>query len=83
MKNYESWENFDFVFANATCFERETTEKLARLMNEGKVLKEVGSILLISTQKLELDTEQFETVGPIKKCMSWGRASLFVHRRIK
>ena len=52
-------------------------------MNEGKVLKEVGSILLISTQKLELDAEQFETVGPIKKCMSWGRASLFVHRRIK
>jgi hypothetical protein len=79
--NYRSWADFDFVFANATCFTPEMVEKVQELIATKQVVKKSGDIFVLTTKELQLSEEEFERIGPLKKCMSWGGASVYGYRR--
>jgi SAM-dependent methyltransferase len=70
------WSHGDFVFANSTCFGKE-------LMGEISVIAEKlkpGSIFVTFTNQLSSDC--FELLEKTKYSMSWGPATVYVHRRL-
>ena len=70
-----------FIFCNSTCFSSELLLSIAR-----KVNKEVpnGCIVITFTKKLPfLNKEDWDIKKGFKRLMSWGLATVFVHRKIK
>ena len=70
-----------FIFCNSTCFSSELLLNIAR-----KVNKEVpnGCIVITFTKKLPfLNKEDWDIKKGFKRLMSWGLATVFVHRKIK
>ena len=78
--------NFDlsqasFIFCNSTCFSNELLLNISR-----KVSKEVpvGCIVITLTKKLPfLNTNEWDIKKGFKRLMSWGLATIFVHRKTK
>ena len=70
-----------FIFCNSTCFSSELLLSIAK-----KVNKEVpnGCIVITFTKKLPfLSKEDWDIKKGFKRLMSWGLATIFVHRKIK
>ena len=70
-----------FIFCNSTCFSSELLLNIAK-----KVSKEAptGCIVITFTKKLPfLDKNEWEIKQGFKRLMSWGLATVFVHRKNK
>ena len=70
-----------FIFCNSTCFSSELL-----LLISKKVTKEApkGCIVISFTKKLPfLNKDEWDIKTGFKRLMSWGLATVFVHRRIK
>jgi hypothetical protein len=70
------WSHGDFVFANSTCF---GADLMAKVSGQAEKLK-AGSILVSFTNPL--NSEYFELLEKTKYSMSWGPATVYVHRRL-
>jgi hypothetical protein len=71
------WTNGDLVFANSTCFDDGLMEKMSK-MAEGMA---PGSIFVTFTKGL--NSSCFEVLERKRYKMSWGPATVFIHRRLK
>ena len=70
-----------FIFCNSTCFSSELF-----LLISKKISKEAqnGCIVVTFTKKLPfLNNKEWDIKKGFKRLMSWGLATVFVHRRIK
>ena len=78
--------NFDlteasFIFCNSTCFSNELLLNISKKINKEA---QVGCIVITFTKKLPfLNTKEWDIKKGFKRLMSWGLATVFVHRRIK
>ena len=78
--------NFDltkasFIFINSTCFSSELLLSISKKIN-----KEVqnGCIVITLTKKLPfLNKNDWDIKKGFKRLMSWGLATIFVHRKTK
>ena len=78
--------NFDltkasFIFINSTCFSSELLLSISKKLN-----KEVpnGCIVITFTKKLPfLNKNDWDIKKGFKRLMSWGLATIFVHRKTK
>ncbi|CAM9911789.1 unnamed protein product, partial [Discosporangium mesarthrocarpum] len=71
------WSDGDVVFANSTCFPSHLMEKLEW---QAELLKP-GAVVITFTKGLS--SKQFELLDKKSFRMSWGPATVFVHRRIR
>jgi len=67
------------IFANATCFEDHMVKSISKTFNEN--LK-VGTVVILTTKSLETDDTQFKRIGPFKKDMSWGPATVNIYIKL-
>ena len=68
------------IFTNSTCFTQELLDKIAEKVN--KEVK-IGCIVVTTTRPLKLDKEKWDILKGVKRMMSWGVASIFVHKKNK
>ena len=84
------WSDVDLVLANSTCFE---PAFMAQICDKAKYLKK-GSWFLTLTKRLptadeqkyiteEKDDRDWECVLSVKLKMSWGLATVNIHRKLK
>lgn len=74
-----SWAEASFVFANSTCFSAELMNKLAKKSSELRK----GTFFVTFTKKLPGLGEEWEVREGFKRVMSWGIATVYVHRKIE
>ena len=70
------WADGDVIFANSTCFDDELMEGMSR---EAEKLKP-GAYFITFTKGLS--SEKFEVLERKRYKMSWGPATVFIHRRL-
>ena len=77
------WSDGDVVFANSTCFDIQLMDSISH-----KALKlKLGALIITFTKELTLDPLNegyplFEILDRTRYNMSWGPATVFIHRRI-
>ena len=71
------WTDGDVVFANSTCFDDDLMAQLSK-MAEGL---QPGAVLVTFTKGLTY-MQQFELLEKKREKMSWGPATVFIHRRL-
>ena len=85
---YDWWSEADFVLANSTCFEMALMTKIC----EKTALMKKGSWMVTLTKKLpssdpfvvrDDEKRDWECLLSIKRQMSWGLATVHIHRKIK
>ena len=74
-----SWTDSSFIFANSTCFSSDLMNKLAKKSDELKK----GTFFVTFTKKLPGLGENWEVKEGFKRIMSWGIATVYVHRKIE
>lgn len=74
-----SWTESSFVFANSTCFSSELMNKLSKKSDELRI----GTFFVTFTKKLPGLGEKWEVKEGFKRIMSWGIATVYVHRKIE
>lgn len=75
----QSWADSSFIFANSTCFSAELMNKLAKKSDELKI----GTFFVTFTKKLNGLGEKWEVREGFKRIMSWGIATVYVHRKLE
>lgn len=70
------WSNGDVVFANSTCF---SDELMAELSQQAEKLKS-GAIVVTFTKGMT--SKAFEVLERKRYRMSWGPATVYIHRRL-
>jgi hypothetical protein len=75
----EDWSDASFLFANSTCF---STELMQALSEKAQTLKE-GSVFVTFTKRLPNLGENWEIADGFRRLMSWGIATIYIHRKIK
>ena len=70
------WSEADFILANSTCFSQELMEGISKAAKKCKK----GSWLLTLTKKLP--DSDWDCVLSIKLKMSWGDATIHIHKKI-
>jgi len=70
------WDDGDVIFANSTCFDDELMEGMSR--EAGKL--KPGAFFITFTKGLS--SEKFEVLERKRYKMSWGPATVFIHRRL-
>ena len=73
------WSEAGFLLANSTCFSPELMGKLSEKA-ENELRK--GAIFVTFTKKLPNLTENWEIKDGFRRVMSWGIATVYVHRKI-
>jgi len=73
------WSECSFVFANSTCFSNELMLELSKKAEE---LVE-GTFFVTFTKRLPCLSENWLTKPGFRRMMSWGYATIYVHRKIK
>lgn len=71
------WSNGDVVFANSTCFD----DDLMRSLSEKAEQLKPGAIVVTFTKGLA-PARCFELLERKKEMMSWGPATVYIHRRL-
>lgn len=71
-----NWKNIRFAYACSTCFDEHTIEKMANVTATNMV---PNTYLVCSS--VELEHKAWEPVHSLSAHMSWGLATLFIHRR--
>ncbi len=72
------WSDASFLFANSTCFTPELMQTLAKKTEE----LPIGAIFVTFTKRLPLLSENWEVHSGFRRLMSWGIATVYVHRRM-
>lgn len=72
------WSDASFLFANSTCFTPELMQTLAKKTEE----LQIGAIFVTFTKRLPLLPENWEVHSGFRRLMSWGIATVYVHRRM-
>ena len=72
------WSDASFLFANSTCFSAELMQSLSQKAEDLKK----GTIFVTFTKKLPNLSENWETGDGFRRLMSWGIATIYVHRKI-
>jgi hypothetical protein len=73
------WSSASFVFANSTCFSAELMQQLSKKSEELKK----GTIFVTFTKRIPNLSENWEVKDGFRRLMSWGIATVYVHRKIK
>lgn len=73
------WSDAAFVFANSTCFTHELMEELAKKAEELKP----GTFFVTFTKKLPGLSENWELRAGFRRLMSWGIATIYIHKKLK
>jgi hypothetical protein len=73
------WSNASFVFANSTCFSAELMQQLTKKADELKP----GTVFVTFTKRLPNLPESWEVKDGFRRLMSWGIATVYVHRKLK
>jgi hypothetical protein len=82
------WSDVDFILANSTCFDMDLMHKIA----EKASLCKIGTWFVTLTKRLptsdpltvrDESKRDWDCVYSIKKYMSWGLATVNIHRKIK
>ena len=73
------WKDASFVFANSTCFSPELMQNLSKKSEELKV----GTFFVTFTKRLPNLSENWEVKEGFRRLMSWGIATVYVHKKIK
>ena len=71
------WSEASFLFANSTCFSAELMNSLSQKADELKK----GAIFVTFTKKLPNLSEKWEIRDGFRRVMSWGIATIYVHRK--
>ena len=74
----QSWENATIIFANSTCFSTDLINSIAEKAN--KECKK-GTIIITFTKKLNKLNSEWETKEGFRRLMTWGIATIYVHKR--
>ena len=74
-----SWDNASFIFANSTCFSPELMNSISKKADEVKV----GTVIVTFTKRLPNLSEAWEIKDGFRRLMSWGIATIYIHRKIK
>ena len=73
-----NWSDASFLFANSTCFSPDLMRALSKKAEE----LPVGAIFVTFTKKLPLLPENWEVINGFRRLMSWGIATVYVHRKM-
>lgn len=76
----KSWEDASIIFANSTCFSENMMNQIAEKAN--KECKQ-GTIIITFTKKLYKLNNDWELRDGFRRLMTWGIATIYVHRRKK
>jgi len=71
------WRDGDVVFANSTCFDDDLMTAMSKMAHNLKP----GAIVVTFTKGLE-PADGFELLEKKREKMSWGPATVFIHRRL-
>jgi len=72
------WKDASFIFANSTCFSAELMNSLSQKAEE----LNKGTIFVTFTKKLPNLSDKWEVKEGFKRVMSWGIATIYVHRKV-
>jgi hypothetical protein len=72
------WTDASFIFANSTCF---SVDLMNSLTEKAEKLNK-GTIFVTFTKKLPNLSENWEIRDGFRRVMSWGIATIYVHRKI-
>ena len=72
------WSEASFLFANSTCFSLELMNSLSQ---KAEQLKK-ATIFVTFTKKLPNLSENWEIRDGFRRVMSWGIATIYVHRKL-
>jgi hypothetical protein len=72
------WSCASLVFANSTCFSPELMKSLSSKADELKK----GTFFVTFTKKLPDLSDKWETCDGFRRLMSWGIATVYIHRKI-
>lgn len=75
----KDWTDASFIFANSTCFSPELMQNLSKKAEELKA----GTFFVTFTKKLPNLSENWEIREGFRRLMSWGIATVYVHRKKK
>jgi hypothetical protein len=75
--NYD-WTDASFVFANSTCFTPELMQSLAKKAEELKP----GAFFVTFTKKLPVISNNWDLRLGFRRLMSWGIATIYIHKKI-
>ena len=74
----ENWKDASILLMNSTCFTQDLVDKITmKAINECKS----GAIIISFTKKLWDLGNDWECNNGFKRLMSWGIATVYVHRR--
>ena len=74
-----NWSQASFLFANSTCFSAELMQLLSK---KAENELPVGAVFVTFTKRLPLLPENWEVNSGFRRLMSWGIATVYVHRRM-
>jgi len=72
------WSDASFLFANSTCFSPDLMQSLSKKTEE----LPIGAIFITFTKKLPMLPENWEVINGFRRLMSWGIATVYVHRKM-
>jgi hypothetical protein len=75
----QDWSESSLVFANSTCFSTDLMKKLSKKADELKK----GTFFVTFTKKLPELSDNWEVCDGFRRLMSWGIATIYVHRKIQ
>ncbi len=75
----QKWENSSIIFANSTCF---PLELMANIANKANIECRPGTIIITFTKRLTTLGLDWELRDGFRRLMSWGIATIYVHRKI-
>jgi hypothetical protein len=74
----QSWKDASFMLANSTCFSNELMNSLSKKAEEELPS---GCFFVTFTKKLPNLSENWEIREGFRRLMSWGIATIYIHRR--
>jgi len=72
------WRDASFIFANSTCFSPELMQSLSKKAEE----LPVGAVFITFTKRLPMLPDNWEVNSGFRRLMSWGIATVYVHRKM-
>lgn len=72
------WKEASFIFANSTCFSPDLMLSLSKKAEE----LPIGAVFVTFTKRLPCLSDNWEINSGFRRLMSWGIATVYVHRKI-
>ena len=75
----EKWHDASLILCNSTCFNVDLMTQIGKKVNKEC---ESGTIVITFTKRIPGLTVDWEIKEPFRRLMSWGIATIYIHRRI-